>query len=210
MPTLLQSLGSLNDLSAYLAAAWAPYKVDGQMPVDDWDCTFSNPNWTTCLFTSWRLPLLLGFLATVKGLFVQSISHWGFYATIGTPETHDGYTTGIYNVYTAWYTLDAQIGAVITFMEVLFLSLGTLISGLQIIAFNNAAKNMYMYFGYIQVAMSWISISNQAVIMAYNVINAVYLQSRYDPTNWVTIEFPTFYNQFGQDDTFLSMVVYIE
>ena len=69
---------------------------------------------------------------------------------------------------------------------------------------------MYMYFGYIQVAMSWISISNQAVIMAYNVINAVYLQSRYDPTNWVTIEFPTFFNQFGQDDTFLSMVVYLE
>lgn len=147
---------------------------------------------------------MLGFLATVKGLFVQSISHWGFYATIGTPETHDGYTTGIYNVYTAWYTLDAQIGAIITFMEVLFLSLGILISGLNIIAFNNAAGNIYMYFGYIQVAMSWISISNQAIVMAYNVINAVYLQSRFDPTTWVTIEFPTFFNQFGTDDTFLS------
>jgi hypothetical protein len=122
-------------------------------------------------------------------------------------EGYDGANLGIEGIPSGVHIINTGRIAI---MEVLFLSLGTLISGLQIIAFNNAAKNMYMYFGYIQVAMSWISISNQAVIMAYNVINAVYLQSRDDPTNWVTIEFPTFFNQFGQDDTFLSMVVYLE
>lgn len=146
----------------------------------------------------------------LKGLFVQSISHFGFYATIGTPETHDGYTTGIYNVYTAWYTLDAQIGALITFMEVMFLSLGILLSGVNIVNFNNDFSSMYFYIGMAQAAASWISISNQSVVMAYNVINAVYLQSRYDPTTWVTIEFPTWFNQFGEDDTFLSAIVYLE
>lgn len=57
----------------------------------------------------------------LKGLFVQSMTHWGFYATVGTPDTDDAFTTGIYNVYTVWYTLDAQISAFFTFNEMLWL-----------------------------------------------------------------------------------------
>ena len=48
--------------------------------------------------------------------------------------------------------------------------------------------------------------------MAYAVINSVYIQSRYDPTTYSTILFPTFFNGFGAEgeQAWLQILVYLE
>ena len=48
--------------------------------------------------------------------------------------------------------------------------------------------------------------------MTYAVINSVYIQTRYDPTTYSTIQFGTFLNGFAAegDDAWLEILVYLE
>jgi len=129
------------------------------------------------------------------GLFVQAMQHWGFYATIGARETDDAFVTGIHLVYPGWYVLDAQFGAFFTFFEMIFISTSILILGFNITRFNyNSFTDLYFIIGLIQTMVGYIYVSNGAIIMAYNVFNATYLQSRYPIDKLVAIEFPTFFN----------------
>lgn len=52
--------------------------------------------------------------------------------------------------------------------------------------------------------------ANMTYIFAYNVINAVYLQSRYQQDTWVTIKFGTLWNFYNEADSWLVPLVYLE
>lgn len=70
----------------------------------------------------------------------------------------------------------------------------------------------YFAFGITAVVAAVFYIANNSTLMAYDVLNTVYLQSRYDPDTWVTLAFGTFWNMFGDsagDDT-LIVLNYIE
>ena len=176
-----------------------------------WNCKFGSPDWTTCYTTDWYRPLLIGLFAAMLGLIVQGSQHWGFYATIGTDETDLGFFTGIHNVYTVWYVLDSQIGAFFTFNELIWNTLMLFAMGGNIIGFNLSFSSPYVYLGVFTVFYAFVYQSSMAIIMAYNVINSAYLQSRYDPYSVTTIEFPNLFNQFdGNRDTWLSILVFIE
>jgi hypothetical protein len=53
---------------------------------------------------------------------------------------------------------------------------------------------------------------NLATIMTYAVINSVYIQTRYDPTDYSTIRFGTFFNAFNTEEEgwWIQTLVYIE
>jgi len=73
----------------------------------------------------------------------------------------------------------------------------------------------YFIFGIIQVIASCMYIVSNAIILAYDIINSVYLQSRYDPIAYVTIQFGTWWNVFGSNDQtkengWLATLVYLE
>lgn len=146
------------------------------------------------------------------GLFVQAMQHWGFYATIGVRETDDSFKTGIHLVYPFWYVLDAQFGAFFTFQEMMVISTSLLLLGFNTVRYNSSSfTNLYFMIGIAQFFTGYLYVSNQAVIMAYNVFNATYLQSRYPPNEMVAIQFPTFYNVFdGIDDNLLTVTVFLE
>ena len=108
--------------------------------------------------------------------------------------------------------MDAQLGAFFTFLEIVFISTSLLILGGNVVQFNNNGfTDMYFWIGIFQFVVGYIYVSNAAVIMAYNVFNATYLQSRYTVGEYVAIQFPTFFNQFdGIDDSALSVAVFLE
>ena len=112
----------------------------------------------------------------------------------------DSFVTGIHNVYTAWYTADAQVSALYTFKEAMEGSLVYIFLAGSMIYFNRATPSNFAFIaGIIQALAAYAYVSNMALIMMYAVINSVYIQSRYDPTDYVTIKFGTFFNAFGAD-----------
>jgi len=132
------------------------------------------------------------------GVFMQSTQHWSFYATVGAPEVEDSFETGIHNVYTAWYTADAQVSALYTFKEALEGSLVYLVLAGSMVYFNKDTPTNFAFIaGIVNVLAAYLYVSNMSWIMMYAVINSVYLQSRYDPTKYVAIKFGTFFNAFG-------------
>lgn len=80
------------------------------------------------------------------------------------------------------------------------------------IYFNRTDYNMYFWFGIIQAAGVYVYIMFNAIIMTYDTINSVYLQSRYPVDEYVTIQFGTLANAFGMEegDPFLRGLVYLE
>lgn len=59
---------------------------------------------------------------------------------------------------------------------------------------------MYFIFGILMVVANFFYIGNNGTLMYYDVMNTVFLQSRYDPNTWVTVLFGTFWNSFGDGD----------
>lgn len=53
MATFWQSLGSPTAFQTYFNTYYNTLVTTGQLPVNDWNCSFANPDWSTCLVTSW-------------------------------------------------------------------------------------------------------------------------------------------------------------
>ena len=140
--------------------------------------------------------------------FVQSTQHWGFYAGIGAPSIENSFVSGVHNVYTAWYVADAEISTLYTFFEVFWNSFLILFFAGNIFGWNartlealeaqfpnfawlnqwQAYESLaYIGLGVLMLFAIFIYQANMTYIFAYNVINAVYLQSRYHQDTWVTI-----------------------
>ena len=101
---------------------------------------------------------------------------------------HDSFTNGIHNVFTAWYTVDSQVSAVVTFYETIEGALIWLIFAGSMFYFNyNLTSNFAFYAGIINLISGYLNVANLATIMTYAAINSVYIQSRYDPTTYSTI-----------------------
>jgi hypothetical protein len=159
-------------------------------------------------------------MTALKGILWQSTSHWGFFATTGAPEVEDSFYSGIHNVYTAWYIADSQINAYYTTIASIVVPIFTIMNGGLMIHFNhdssaNTYTQPYFTFGILQVIAGSIYILTSAVVLAYDVINSVYLQSRFDPVDYVTIEFGTWTNVFGanaetKENGWLATLVYLE
>lgn len=126
---------------------------------------------------------------------------------------HESFFNGIHNVFTAWYTVDSQVNAFITFWETVEGSLLWLTFAGSMFYFNyTQTSNLAFYAGIINIISAYVNVANLATIMTYAVINSVYIQTRYDPTTYSTILFPTFFNGFGisGDNGWLQALVYIE
>lgn len=126
---------------------------------------------------------------------------------------HDSFFNGIHNVFTAWYTVDSQVNALITFWETVEGSLLWLTFAGSMFYFNyTQTSNFAFYAGIINIISAYVNVANLATIMTYAVINSVYIQTRYDPTTYSTILFPTFFNGFGieGENGWLQALVYIE
>ena len=118
-------------------------------------------------------------------------------------------------MFTAWYTVDSQWSALITFFETMEGSLLWLIFAGSMTYFNyQYTSDFAFYAGIINLISGYLNVANLSTIMAYAVINSVYIQSRYDPTTYSTILFPTFFNGFGvqegDTDAWLQILVYLE
>lgn len=79
----------------------------------------------------------------------------------------------------------------------------------------NTYTQPYFAFGILQVIAGSFYICTSAIVLAYDVINSVYLQSRYDPVEYVTIQFGTWSNVFAaneetQENGWLATLVYLE
>lgn len=85
------SLSSPQALTTYFSSAYTGFTANGQLPTTDWDCSFGEPNWTTCLTANMATPIILSLMWGMMGLIVQASQHWGFYATIGARETDDSF-----------------------------------------------------------------------------------------------------------------------
>jgi len=110
------------------------------------------------------------------GIFIQSTQHWSFYATVGAPEVEDSFTSGIHNVYTPWYTADAQVSALYTFKEALEGSLVYLLMAGSMIYFNKDTPSNFAFIaGIINALTAYMYVANMSVIMMYAVINSVYI-----------------------------------
>lgn len=70
MTTFWSSLSSVAALQSYFTSNWAAYQANGQLPAQDWDCKWENPDWTTCLVTSWQWPVGLSIALLLWGMFV--------------------------------------------------------------------------------------------------------------------------------------------
>lgn len=119
----------------------------------------------------------------------------------------------MHNVYTAWYTADAQVSAMYTYYETVEGAVLFLLLGGSMLYFNrNSVTNFGFIAGVINVIADYFNVANLATIMTYAVINSVYLQTRYDPTTYSTIKFGTFFNGFGADgeNAWLQVLVYLE
>ena len=137
--------------------------------------------------------------------------HWGFFATLNTPPIDGSNESGIHNVYTGWYVADAQISAWYTFLEGLIVPMMMLILAGNMVYHNHTkTTEPYLYVGIVQILATYVYVMNNAIIMTYNVLNSVYLQSRYPIDTWVTIQFGTLWNFFNQDGDFLRILVYLE
>jgi len=128
---------------------------------------------------------------------------------------HDSFFNGIHNVFTAWYTLDSQINAMLTFYETVEGGLLWLTFAGSMFYFNyTETSNFAFYAGIINIITAYLNVANLATVMTYAVVNSVYIQTRYDPTNYSTIRFPTFFNNFGIESTdengWLQALVFIE
>ena len=99
-------------------------------------------------------------------------------------------------MYTAWYTLDSQVSAALLFIEP---QIVWLIFGGSMIYFNLTSGDLSLYAGIFVVLAGYFNVSNIATIMSYAAINSVYLQTRYDETDYTTIKFGTFANAFGAE-----------
>lgn len=116
-------------------------------------------------------------------------------------------------MYTAWYTADAQVSAVYTFYETVEgASLWLLFAGSMLYFNLNNPSNFAFVAGILNALAAYVNVGNLAVIMAYAAINSVYIQTRYDPTKYVTIQFGTFFNAFNTtgENGWLQTLVYIE
>lgn len=133
--------------------------------------------------------MLLGLNALFDGIWRQGTSHWGFFATVGAPESPGtSLETGIHNVYTAWYVADAQIGAFYTFWEsTVIVSWMIVLAGNMIYHNRTNYSSVYLYFGIIQAVAAYLYVAGKAIVFSYDVINSSYLQSRYLQDTWVTI-----------------------
>ena len=105
--------------------------------------------------------------------------------------------------------LDAEISTIYTFAEVWWNSWWLFFMAGHILGYNINLLNPYMYLGAIMMVSVLIYQTNMTFIFAYNVINAVYLQSRYPQDTWVTIKFGTLWN-FFLTDNWLAIPVYLE
>jgi len=75
-----------------------------------------------------------------------------------------------------------------------------LIFGGSMIYFNlSYPTDLSLYAGILVVLAGYFNVSNIATIMSYAAINSVYLQTRYDETDYSTIRFGTFANAFGAE-----------
>lgn len=77
------------------------------------------------------------------GFLVQSTTHLSFYATVGTPEIEDSFYSGLYNVYTAWYTLDSQMTAFWVSKELLEGGIFFLMLGGSMVYFNRSTPSNF-------------------------------------------------------------------
>lgn len=147
------------------------------------------------------------------GFFVQSTTHFSFYATVGTPEVEDSFYSGIYNVYTAWYTLDSQVTAFWVSKELLEGGIAFLILGGSIAYFNRTSMASFGFIaGVIQIIAAYFYVAFQSIILGYAVVNSVYIQTRYDTLNPVKIQFGTLFNAFSGtgENAWLESLIYLE
>ena len=117
--------------------------------------------------------------------------------------------SGVHNVYTAWYVLDAEISTFYTFFEVFWNSFWIFFMAGHIFGYNLSFTNPYLYYAIILFSVIFIYQTNMTYVFCYNVINAVYLQSRYPQDTWVTVKFGTLWNFFLADN-WLAPFVYLE
>ena len=146
---------------------------------------------------------MIAILSLSQGLFRQGTSHWGFFATLGAPPVANSFESGIHNVYTAWYVADAQVGAAYSWEEATFNTFFYLVAAGNMIYHNTDTYGLYFWFGIIQAVVAYIFLTFKSIVLAYDAINASYLQSRYLQDTWVTIKFGTLWNFFGEDSTIL-------
>lgn len=149
----------------------------------------------------------------IMGFIVQSTTHLSFYATVGTPEIQDSFYSGIYNVYTAWYTADSQITAMWVFKELLEGGILFLVMGGSMVYFNRTNPSSFAFIaGIINVIAAYFYVAFQSIILAYAVVNSTYIQTRYDTVNYVKIKFGTLFNSFGGsgENAWLETLVYVE
>ena len=179
---IFTAIWSLNTFAAYMQYNWGPYRTNGQLPANDWNCAFGMGSysnfftwWFNCTLGSWVWPLILSMWFFVSALFVQATQHWGFFAGIGTPSIENSFVTGVHNVYTAWYVLDAEISTFYTFWEVFWNSFWIFFMAGHIMGYNLSFANMYLYYSWLLFFIIFIYQANMTYIFCYNVINAVYL-----------------------------------
>lgn len=99
-------------------------------------------------------------------------------------------------------------------MESITLPLWHLASGTAMIYFNkdDSGSTTYFWLGIVHVTSVFFFVIAESIVMAYNVINATYLQSRYNPGNWATIQFGTIINAYGakDEDSLIKTLLYLE
>lgn len=75
-------------------------------------------------------------------------------------------------------------------------------------------NTLYFVFGILIVLATYMSMINNSIVMAYEVINATYLQSRYQPDQFVTIAFGTLWNFFNvsedEENGWIRIFVYVD